>query len=434
MPKVMTYFWYSELFGVQLDRHGGLETWLPCCARDALPERKHMENEPAPMNERKSEMSDAARMSMAMVGLNQPDNATDSESISPPAKAKEAKRSPDIANLPFVKEKLANAASPDEASRSNPAFRVTASRLIPPLVLAAAMLMIGLYAGRKTAHRNGLPPVATVNGEAISEGDLARAVDISAAKVGLQRAIDDKLIIQYASQHGMIPDQNAVNARYDQLAKAQDPRKRPSASMLTSDAFKRGLLVTMCREAMAKETGGPSDSDPKSFYLRNVDSNNPHARYYHHESVVVEIIATTSKADGDKAMADLKGGIPFEAAVRKYSVDKSRATNGVLPPLKRGSISEKLYPGAEHIVFDQMQTGDTVGPIQYGSIWWIWRCINHVTEHKDEFKAVEADCIEQAAQERLGFQDGKDLLSQRLENVATVTVLWPQLAGLPHKP
>jgi hypothetical protein len=304
------------------------------------------------------------------------------------------------------------------------------------LVVAAIMLAIGLYGGMKLERRKGSRPIAIVNGETINENELARAVTVSAASAVLQRLIDDKLVIQYASQQGKLPDQKTIDAKYTELAANSNLGVRPDASVRTPDEIKHSLLVTLCRQAIETNQTQLQPAAIRAFYDKNVDPKNPKARYYHPEVVIPEIIATKSLDEGNKAMAELKRGVPFAEVVQKYSVDNaSRAHNGLGPPIRRGTISQFQYPRSEHILFDQMRVGDTVGPIQFGPIWWICHCLKREAEYTDSFDKVQGDCKTQVLlQSREGGQDGEDLVIERLRKVANVTVLWPQLSSLSHTP
>ena len=264
------------------------------------------------------------------------------------------------------------------------------SRLIT-YVGAAALLAIGAFAGRYVEKHRVSPPVAIVNGEIITAEDFAHASEIPSGRAAFQRLLDDTLVLQFAKKKGVIPDQKTLDAKFTEATRLPDFYRRLKVSNQTTDDFRHALLVLLCKQAIIGDKIKVNPSEVKAYYDRNSDRTNPRARFFHRESVQVQVVITRSEQAAQDAKSELDAKAPFLAVVNKYSTDISKARGGVLQPIPKGTIDSSKFPGLDKILFD-MQQGNQQGPVKIGDNWWIIRCLAHDPETTDPFEKVEEQC------------------------------------------
>lgn len=289
------------------------------------------------------------------------------------------------------------------------------------LVAAVILFGAGGYAGNRLEKRHLNPPVATINGQVISSDEFAHACEISSGKAALKHLIDDKLVLQFASKKGVVPDQKSLDAKFNELSRSPDFFKRLKASNQSPNDFKNSLLLLMCRQAIVSNGIRVNPQDIRAYYDRNIDRRNPSARFFHAESVQVAVIITQSEASIRSAQKELSSGVPFTAVVTKYSTDVSKARSGVLPVIKKGTVSGARFPGLEKALFD-LQTNMQSEPVRIGSNWWLIRCLAHNPEVIDPFEKVQEECNTGLLYEMGLKNHGEELKKEEEEFVKKSTI------------
>jgi hypothetical protein len=285
-------------------------------------------------------------------------------------------------------------------------------RGILSLVIGALIVfIIGAITGSRLEKKRIHPAVATVNGEIITAEEFAHASEISSGRATLQRLIDDKLTLQYAKKIGVYPDPTEVDAKFIEVTRTPAFFQNLKRANESPDDYKYTLLVNMCKQAIIGNGIKVNPGEVQDYYKRNIDRNNSAARFYHPETVQAAVIISPSRSALEKAQKEMAGGLPFSAAVLKYSADQSKTHNGVLPALRRSNVPEAKFPGLQKVMFD-LQNGNTSDVTQIGKFYWIIKCISHVPETTDPFDKVEDACTSGLLVER-GLKTNGDLIKRR---------------------
>lgn len=303
---------------------------------------------------------------------------------------------------------------------------------VKTFVGAILILAAGTAIGSRVEKRRHNPIVATINGESITADDFAHAAEVPSGRQTLQRLLDEKLLMQFAKAKHVVPDQKAVDARYADQTKTPDFFKKLKESNQSPEDYKHALLVLMCRQAIVDNGIQVNDSDISDYYKKNTQPTNPQARYFHPETVLIQVIVTKSQDAINKAWQDIKSGTQFTAAVAKYSKDVSRSRNGVLPAIRKGTINATKFPGMDHLLFDGMSVGSTVEPKQFGDTFWIIHCLNHSAESTDSFEKVKDECRESVLFSKGMLTNGKELKKEEEQFVrkANIQIAWSQYSDM----
>ncbi len=262
-----------------------------------------------------------------------------------------------------------------------------------PLVIAAAVLFgAGAAIGSRVEKRKFNHVIITVNEDSITADDFAHASEIANGRQTIQKIIDEHLVVQFAKQKKVVPDQKTVEAKYAEEAKTPDFFKKLRQANKSPEDFKHDILVALCRQAVVDNGISASPAEIKEYYDRNIDPKNPAARYYHPETVQIQVVVTKDESEIQKAWKDLQAGLPFTTAVQKYSKDVSRRNNGLLPAIRKGTIVSSKFPGLEQTLFEGLGVNALVPPHQYQGTWWVIKCLSHVVESTDAFDKVQQEC------------------------------------------
>jgi len=260
------------------------------------------------------------------------------------------------------------------------------------LLYGVVMVAVGTAIGVRVEKRRRNPVVVTINGSPVLADEFLHAAQIPSGKATMKRLIDEKLTIQFATERRLLPDAKAVDAEYAKHVNEPDFFKKLRNANLSVDDYKHALLVTLCEQAIVDNGVSVSDADIAGYYRQNTDKTHPGARFYHAETVVIQVVITKAKDEIDKAWHEVKSGTPFATVVAKYSKDTSRRNGGVFPPIHRGVIKEDKLPGFEHLVFDSVNPGTLIPPKQFAGAYWIIQCVSHTPESIDDLDKVRDQC------------------------------------------
>lgn len=305
-----------------------------------------------------------------------------------------------------------------------------------PLVIAAVVLFgAGAAIGSRVEKRKFNHVIITVNEDSISSDDFAHASEIANGRQTIQKIIDEHLVVQFAKQKKVVPDQKAIEAKYAEEAKTPDFFKKLRQANKSPEDFKHDILVALCRQAVVDNGISASPAEIKEYYDHNIDPKNPAARYYHPETVQIQVVVTKDEAEIQKAWKDLQAGLPFTTAVQKYSKDVSRRNNGLLPAIRKGTIVSSKFPGLEQTLFEGLGVNALVPPHQYQGTWWVIKCLSHVVESTDSFDKVQQECSDAVLYNK-GIKEKGGIIKKEEEEFvkkSKIEITIPQYADMAPK-
>jgi hypothetical protein len=312
-------------------------------------------------------------------------------------------------------------------------FQKKITRLLFYLVAAGILFAGGYAVGARRTTKLLNPPVAIVNGDVISNQEFSHACEIPVGRAVLQRMITDKLALKFASAVGVMPDQKAVEAKYTEESRTPDFFAKLKNANQSPDDYKHALLVLMCNQAVVSNGMKVNPSEVQDYYKHNIDKTNRSARYFHPESVQVQVIMSPNMESIENAQKDIANKLPFAGAAAKYSIGSTRMRGGILPVMIKGrtKIDGVKYPGLEKVLFD-LQTGQTSDAIKVGTTYWLIRCIAHNPETTDTFEQVQDDCTTAVLVQKGIQKNGEELKAKETDFVkkANVDIQFPQYADI----
>ena len=260
------------------------------------------------------------------------------------------------------------------------------------LLVIAALLVGGASGALLTRQRyRGKQVVASVNGVVIDEPAFLHRMEMETGNNTLRQMVSDELQLQYARKLGVYPTEADVLARYKQMSEQPTFGQYLLSTHQTSADVLRSICVTLAADGLVTKGAIVSDAEVRAYYDRNVDKNNPRARYYTPRTVSIEVVKNRSQAQINQAAAELAKNAPFAQIAAKYSEDASRASGGVLPPVPYGRTPSTRVTGAQEKVFG-MQIGEQMGPIEMAGSWWLIRCLDKKPETLRSFEEVKDEC------------------------------------------
>jgi foldase protein PrsA len=285
--------------------------------------------------------------------------------------------------------------------------------------LATALLTVSLAA---CGGGGGGGSVVTVNGQAITHGELDQKLEGSPAARGvLQQMVTNDLIDQYAKQHNLtvtpeeiakIEDQyksQYPNGQWDELLKA-----RGMTEADVQDILRRQIILDKAVGGNIKIT----DAQIKQYYDKN------HAQFDKPAMARARHILVPDLKTAQKVEADLKSGKDFATEAKQYSTDPgSRDKGGELGWFRKG----QMMPAFENYAF----TGP-IGKISQPIKTPFGYHIIQVEERKPGTTATLASSKDQIAQQ-LRQQQESPLIPQflqQLQSQAKIDVNDPRFAGI----
>ena len=216
----------------------------------------------------------------------------------------------------------------------------------------------------------GESPVATVNGEDISQEDYTKYMDnlmviyeangytltndqkIAMKDTVIEELVNQKLVEQAAKELDCYPTEEEVDAYFDEqltatFGDAKTGRDYIKSAGVDLEVYRYGYLITLCQENIGKEEvpkGTMSDEEAQALYDENPDSYN--TRTVSHILVAPDsgdretetddngaIIYTdeewaAAEAEAKDLIAQLDDGADFATLAQKNSDDTASAENG----------------------------------------------------------------------------------------------------------
>ena len=284
--------------------------------------------------------------------------------------------------------------------------------------LATALLTISLAA----CGGGGGGSVVTVNGQAISHGELDQKLESSPASRGvLQQMVTNDLIDQYAKQHNITVTPEEI-AKIEDQYKSQYPggqwdellKARGMTEQDVQDILRRQIILDKAVGGNIKVT----DAQIKAYYDKN------HAQFDKPAETRARHILVPDLKTAQKVEADLKSGKDFAAEAKQYSTDPgSRDKGGELGWFRKG----QMVPAFEQYAFSA-PIGKISPPVKSPFGYHIIQ----VEERKPGSTATLASSKDQIAQQ-LRSQQESPLIPQFLQTLqqqANIQVNDPRFAGI----
>lgn len=284
--------------------------------------------------------------------------------------------------------------------------------------LATALLTISLAA----CGGGGGGNVATVNGQAITHGDLDKKLEDSPSARGvLQQMVTNDLIDQYAKQHNITVTPEEI-AKIEDQYKSQYPggqwdellKARGMTEQDVQDILRRQIILDKAVGGNIKIT----DAQIKAYYDKN------HAQFDKPAMARARHILVPDLKTAQKVEADLKSGKDFAAEAKQYSTDPgSRDKGGELGWFRKG----QMVPAFESYAFTA-PIGKISAPVKSPFGYHIIQ----VEERKPGTTATLASAKDQIATQ-LRSQQESPLIPQFLQGLqqnAKIDVTDPRFAGL----
>jgi foldase protein PrsA len=207
----------------------------------------------------------------------------------------------------------------------------------PHRIVAGITLAVLSTALPACSGAGGGGTIATVNGHAISRSDFDAKLESSQVARGvLQQMVQEQLLDQYATAHGL-------TVSSDELAKKEDQIKAsfPAGSwddMLKARNLTEADVQNLLREniLLDKAVGGNihvSDAEVQAYFNKN------HAAYDTQPQVKARHILVANLETANKVEAALKSGGDFAALAKQYSIDPgTKDKGGDLGFFRKGSM------------------------------------------------------------------------------------------------
>ncbi|HZP80906.1 MAG TPA: peptidyl-prolyl cis-trans isomerase [Chthonomonadaceae bacterium] len=293
------------------------------------------------------------------------------------------------------------------------------------LLLALAGYGVGAFITHRRDQASAV--IVTVNGTPITQEAFFHRLEIAAGTSVMSQMVAEELKLQFAQKMGVFPTEAEVEARYAEGSKKPDFAENLKKSHQTLEDVKHSLRVYLAEQNVLAKGVTVNDDDIRAFYTAQSDRRNPNARYYRPEAVQIAAIVTATEAEARKALSELARSVPFAQVARAYSKDRSAANGGLLPPVLRGRVDPKKFPGLEQRLF-QMKVGEQIDLVKIAGAYWIIRCVGKQAEATVPFEQVKEECRTGALLSKGMAANGKTVQEQyaAFQKEADIKALWPQ--------
>jgi foldase protein PrsA len=198
------------------------------------------------------------------------------------------------------------------------------------LSLCHAVLVCAVLAGVGAAAQDA--PVATVNGQPISEKAFVERMKAQYGYSTLEQMIEDAALQQAADKAGVKVTEAQLNERVRAMAASIDRDQAQTGlnftgwlagQNVTFGAFKTQVRLQMLIEGIIKDQVKVTDQQVSDFYQRQRE------RFHVPEQVKVSHICVKTKAEAEKIRADVQANkVTFADAARQFSIDPYSKDNG----------------------------------------------------------------------------------------------------------
>ncbi|MDY0152742.1 MAG: peptidyl-prolyl cis-trans isomerase [Candidatus Cloacimonas sp.] len=238
---------------------------------------------------------------------------------------------------------------------------------------------------------------------AVSSDNLINDTDILAEFDGGQITRKDiqtkitKLPPNYQSRYQTVDGQievlniTATEEVFYQKAKQMGLDKDPSV-MERIQAVEKRFYIQEYYQRNVSDLVILTDADLLNYYNQNLSS------FYLNPTISIDYIQVSDEAEGKKALAELKRGVPFAEVSDKYNQNvyakgllgsiKNIRLNGNIPGVGNDAELEAL------IAKSKVDENIYIGPLQTATGWHIFRTVEWAEGHQKEFLEVKPE-IEQ---------------------------------------
>lgn len=225
---------------------------------------------------------------------------------------------------------------------------------------------MGWAAGRHQAD----PPVARVNGEAITTGELETELESRFGAEVLNDMIDARLVAQEAAKRKLTLKPEELTKRVDEMSSEPQVKAMLEAGRLKRQDLERNLRTVLLLDKLIL-SGITTEQQRTFFEVHKEDFEMVSARH----------ILTATEEEATHLQEQLAEGADFAKLAKEYSLDPtSRDKGGDLGFFRRG----ELDPGFVEVAF---QTGvGEVSPIVPTRLGFH---LIQVTGRRDDFKSLQ---------------------------------------------
>jgi foldase protein PrsA len=249
--------------------------------------------------------------------------------------------------------------------------------------------------------------MATVNGEKITKDDLAKTAFDWDGSMVLERMIMYKLMDQEAKKAGVVVTQKDVTAKFAELKKNMPPGQD------FNDVLKRSGMTPNSAAAYMKMNLQVESIIRKTIKVAPEDL----AGYNKSEHILIRVPNATdpkekdkneadAKAKIEKIAAEIKGGLSFEEAAKKYSEDPmTKETGGDLDFRGPGELMPEFENAAK-----ALKPGEVSAPVKtsYG-----YHLIKLIANGKDAKGADRKKLEDQMISKKMGEKWQEFMLTAR---------------------
>jgi len=288
----------------------------------------------------------------------------------------------------------------------------------------------------------GEKPVATVNGESLSEKEFhkltetASRIDPQRGTVGLQTLsqwINSTVMAQEAKRLKVYPSDKELETRVDAFRRQavvagsnlEDQLKMRGMSVET---FKRDLLTQLVNESVLFNGVTVSDAEVQEEW------NKRKQLFVQPEQVKISQITVDTPDALKKTQADLAGNTDFALVARTRSQDQFKDTGGMVPE----ALPRELPPGgpvAKEVLAAAfaLKPGQISDPIKVGATWVVVKLEEKIAAKQPNFddygELMRSNLRQQKAQGNGKFQENQQAL-MKAQQSAKVEINRPEYASL----
>lgn len=257
-------------------------------------------------------------------------------------------------------------------------MRLNLTRL---LLLFLATVPLAFGGGYFLGRRQVDPPVATVNGEAITSRELDAELASRFGAEVLNDMVNARLVSQEAARRKLTVTPEELEKRVDEMVGQPRVKAMIEAGRIGREDLERNLRTVMLLDKLI--LGGITTEQQKTY----LDVHREEL-----EMVRASHILVASEEDALRLQEQLAEGADFAQLAREHSLDDtSRAKGGDLGYFRRGELDPNFVEVAFATEVDEVSA---VVPTRLG-----YHLIQ-VTGRKSDFKSLQADIREAMVEER----------------------------------
>lgn len=264
-------------------------------------------------------------------------------------------------------------------------------------------LVVGLTVGTLVTRQryHAMKAIVSINGQTINEDGFVHRMEVASGRQTLERLANEMLQDQYAKKLGVVVTKEEVVARYRDLSSRPEFPQYMATTHQGPEDIANDIRLELTVNKIVGRNVTVTDAEARNYYKQQTDKSNPQARFYTPPKATIQVITSRDKSRVLAAKAELDRGADFNSVAAKYSDDlTSKDHGGELPPLVRGRTVYSRIKGLEEVVFDT-KTGEQRGPIQFGPLWSILRCVKQEPDSVVPYDKVQYECRVGAMMSRL---------------------------------